>query len=367
VDVYPHTLPHWGNTRIVPASRTFGGDFFHYHGTKYGFEKRGSKPMSRVGVYSTDGIEPSRRMAYWNDRASECIVPLVSDVNDVDSFRGSIRQGAVGDVMLAEVYSEAQIVRHTGAHVARTRVPLFFVQLQVEGECIELQNGRETRLASGDFTLCDSSRKFETVFGGPNRMLLLGVPFRRLRQYVADPERLAAIPMRSATGLSGFFSSFLVDYWTEYQRGMESASDERCIAAVLDLLAAAYADVVPSPDYASSLVEAHTLRILKFVESHVKDCDLTVSKIAQACRITPRYVHQLFENRKETVSSYILRRRLELSQAALSSRESRGRSMTAIAFDHGFNSQTHFCRVFREKYGMTPREYRRSKMALIES
>ena len=82
--------------------------------------------MSSVGLYSTDGIEPSRRMAYWNDRASECIVPLVSDATDVDSFRGSIRQGVIGDLTLAEVYSEAQIVRHTGAHVARTRVPLFF-------------------------------------------------------------------------------------------------------------------------------------------------------------------------------------------------------------------------------------------------
>ena len=322
--------------------------------------------MSSVGLYSTDGIEPSRRMAYWNDRASECIVPLVSDATDVDSFRGSIRQGVIGDLTLAEVYSEAQIVRHTGAHVARTKVPLFFVQLQVEGECIELQNGRETRLVSGDFTLCDSSRKFETVFRGPNRMLLLGIPFRRLRQYVVDPERLAAVPTRSETGLSGFFSSFLINYWAEYQRGMETAAAERCVAAILDLLAAVYADVVPSPTYACSLAEAHAMRILRFIETHVKDSDLTVSRIAQACKITPRYVHHIFEHRNETVSCYILRRRLELSEVALLSEAPRGRSVTAIAFDHGFNSQTHFCRVFRAKYGMTPREYRHSKMALIE-
>jgi AraC-like DNA-binding protein len=322
--------------------------------------------MSRVGLYSTDDIERSRRMAYWNDRASECIVPLVSDATDVDSFRGSIRQGVIGDMTLAEVYSEAQIVRHTGAHVARTRVPLFFVQLQVEGECMERQNGRETRLTSGDFTLCDSSRKFETVFRGPNRMLLLGIPFGRLRQYVVDPERLAAVPMRSATALSGLFANFLISYWAEYQRGMDTASDERCVAAILDLLAAVYANIVPSPTYACSLVEAHTMRILRFVEAHVRDCDLTVGRIAQACKITPRYVHHIFENRNETVSCYILRRRLELSASALLSHDPNGCSVTAIAFDHGFNSQTHFCRVFRAKYGVTPREYRRSKMALME-
>jgi AraC-like DNA-binding protein len=35
--------------------------------------------------------------------------------------------------------------------------------------------------------------------------------------------------------------------------------------------------------------------------------------------------------------------------------------VTAIAFDYGFNSPTHFGRVFRAKYNVTPREYRREK------
>jgi AraC-like DNA-binding protein len=44
----------------------------------------------------------------------------------------------------------------------------------------------------------------------------------------------------------------------------------------------------------------------------------------------------------------------------------RGRTVTAIAFDHGFNSPTHFGRVFRARYGMTPREYRRHARAPSE-
>jgi AraC-like DNA-binding protein len=35
-----------------------------------------------------------------------------------------------------------------------------------------------------------------------------------------------------------------------------------------------------------------------------------------------------------------------------------GRTVAAIAFDYGFNSPTHFGRVFRRKFAMTPREYR---------
>jgi AraC-like DNA-binding protein len=38
--------------------------------------------------------------------------------------------------------------------------------------------------------------------------------------------------------------------------------------------------------------------------------------------------------------------------------------VTAIAFDYGFNSPTHFGRVFRAKYNVTPREYRRIKTGM---
>jgi AraC-like DNA-binding protein len=45
----------------------------------------------------------------------------------------------------------------------------------------------------------------------------------------------------------------------------------------------------------------------------------------------------------------------------LQSGAQRGRTVTAIAFDYGFNSPTHFGRVFRAKFNVTPREYRREK------
>jgi AraC-like DNA-binding protein len=36
----------------------------------------------------------------------------------------------------------------------------------------------------------------------------------------------------------------------------------------------------------------------------------------------------------------------------------RSRTVTEIAFLHGFNNASHFGRVFRERYGTTPSDYR---------
>ena len=63
------------------------------------------------------------------------------------------------------------------------------------------------------------------------------------------------------------------------------------------------------------------------------------------------------------MARYILRRRLEECARALSSPTQRKRTITSIAFDHGFSSATHFGRVFRSRYEVTPRDYRQMNSA----
>jgi AraC-like DNA-binding protein len=80
--------------------------------------------------------------------------------------------------------------------------------------------------------------------------------------------------------------------------------------------------------------------------------------------MTPRYLHHLFSEEAETVARFILRRRLEECSRALTIPSQRTRTVTSIAFDFGFNSPTHFGRVFRARYGITPRDYRQRQTGL---
>ncbi len=103
---------------------------------------------------------------------------------------------------------------------------------------------------------------------------------------------------------------------------------------------------------------SHRIRILNYIHAHLYDADLTPMKIATACGITTRYLHYLFSDGDETVARYILKCRLDACSLALLSGSQHGRPVTSIAFDHGFNSATHFGRVFRSYFGTTPREFR---------
>jgi AraC family transcriptional regulator, positive regulator of tynA and feaB len=315
--------------------------------------------MAHIESFSTAGLDPRRKLAFWNDRASESFSPLVSEPKDIRVFNGSIVRGSVGDMSLAEVYSEAQIVRHSRSHVARTRDAMFFMHLQLEGESLSRQDGRESHLRAGDFTLCDSTRRYDIVFTGANRMLVLGIPNSTLRRQVGCPECLAAIPMPGNHGASGLLSQFLRKYWGEYHQSLDEQTGSRVAVAILDLIGAAYADLPEALADRSSLGTAHRIRIVNYIEAHLNDPDLTPTRIAEACRMTTRYLHHLFSDQDETVARYVLRRRLEACARALKSEVQRGRTVTAIAFDYGFNSPTHFGRVFRAKYNATPRDYRR--------
>jgi AraC family transcriptional activator of tynA and feaB len=320
--------------------------------------------MANLESFSTAGLDPRRKLAFWNDRASESFSPLVAEPDDLKVFNGSIVRGTIGEMSLAEVYSDAQIVRHSRSHVARTKDAMFFLHLQLEGESISRQDGRESHLKAGDFTLCDSTRRYEMVFTGANRMLVLGIPNAMLRRQVGCPESLAAIPMPGSRGASGLLSQLLRKYWSEYHQGLTEQTSGRIAVAILDLIGAAYGDLPQAMGDRSSLGTAHRIRIINYIEAHLNDPELTPTRIADACKMTARYLHHLFSDQDETVARYILRRRLEACSKALQSGAQRGRTVTAIAFDYGFNSPTHFGRVFRAKFKVTPREFRREKAAI---
>ena len=271
--------------------------------------------------------------------------------------RGPVLWSELGDIVAMEVDSDAQ-ARLARASGARMHPPRFFVHLQLEGEGIVRQDGREALLRSGDFTFCDGSRHYEISCPAGSRMLVLGLATTKLRRHIACPESLAATPMRAATGVSGLLSSFLRHYWLQCRYAAEGESAEQIAAAVLAMVGAAYAQVPRTHTERSSRGTAHRIRIVNYIHTHLYDPDLVPAQIAEACRITTRYLHYLFSDGEETVARYILVRRLEASAQALLADSQRGRTVTAIAFDHGFNSATHFGRVFRAHFGMTPREYR---------
>ena len=88
--------------------------------------------------------------------------------------------------------------------------------------------------------------------------------------------------------------------------------------------------------------------------------ELSVDEVAQRQRVTPRYVHKLFENEGLTFSSFVLGQRLTRAHRMLSDPGLASRTISSIAFDVGFSDLSYFNRTFRRRYGAPPSEIRQA-------
>jgi AraC-like DNA-binding protein len=239
--------------------------------------------------------------------------------------------------------------------------PHFFLILQLEGHSQYRQEDREALLSAGDFALCVSTRTCEVSHSSPQpRFLKIAIPDDLMRRHLTSPDDVVGVRVMGTHGMPAVLSGFIRNFWAARHDSQDPAVARRMSYTLLDLIAAAYAVTPHARQERSTLVAAHRTRIMGYIEAHLRDPQLSPTTVAQACKITARYLHHLFTAESETVTQYIQRRRLEECARALIAAPVRARLVTEIAFDYGFNSLTHFGRVFRNQFGLTPSEYRRA-------
>ena len=108
-------------------------------------------------------------------------------------------------------------------------------------------------------------------------------------------------------------------------------------------------------------VRAARLRAIKAdILENLGSPELTVTAIALRQRVTPRYVHMLFETEGISFSKFVLGQRLMRAHRMLSDPRRAGLPVSAIAFAVGFGDLSYFNRTFRRRFGATPSGLRHS-------
>jgi AraC-like DNA-binding protein len=315
---------------------------------------------AKVEVYTTEGVAPRERLSYWNrlmratfDSGAVCASP------EARAFSAHMVRAKLADLQFVELCAGSTAVRHADSPGAASR-KLFILQLQLEGCSVKRQCGRVAELTAGDFTICDgdSARRFELDSRGFHRQLSIGIPKDLLRRYVGSLESVLAARMCGTRGPSGLASVTMRAFWQRFREDPSSMQGTLLTRALLEMIAAAYAGIPPVRSRGFSSAMDTRSRALAYIEAHLHESELGPRKIADAMGMSSRNLHYLFAEEDESVRRYILRRRLEESARVIATPSLRGRTLTAIAFDLGFDSATHFGRVFRARYGLTPRQYR---------
>ena len=99
------------------------------------------------------------------------------------------------------------------------------------------------------------------------------------------------------------------------------------------------------------------VRVLRYIEEHLQEPNLTVGRIAEELDIYPTYLSQLFVDQAgQRMSRFIAARRIEQAKNLLATTDWQ---IKRIARETGHANPRWFCYVFREFVGLTPGGYRR--------
>jgi AraC-like DNA-binding protein len=140
---------------------------------------------------------------------------------------------------------------------------------------------------------------------------------------------------------------------------IDSATATRLLDQALDLVAMAFADRMHQRSSDLSFHRSALLyRLKNYILTHLRDPELSVPRAAAAIGISPRYASDLMASEQTSFRSYVQMQRLERCKRDLSDPAHMARHISDIAFGWGFNDLAHFSRIFKQKFGASPREWR---------
>jgi len=224
-----------------------------------------------------------------------------------------------------------------------------------------LHCGHDVELEEGDFVLTDSVMPSRTTFRQPNTSLGLILPYETLRRYIPNPEAVFGRRGTANRGFGRLVGTMLQAIWTQVEQGLPPEYGPNLVKSLLEVIATTYAMEHRAEACESSVAAARRAQIKRFIERRLRDADLNANSVATGLGLSPRYTRMVFAPEGEGIADYIMRRRLEECASQLRNALWQGRSITDTAFTWGFSSMAHFTRAFKERFAVTPTEYRRSQ------
>jgi AraC-like DNA-binding protein len=206
------------------------------------------------------------------------------------------------------------------------------IVFQHRGESLCLQGGSAVRIGPGEGVLLDMSRPFRVVSEGAADQSVAVVPPDMARRCGLAAEQGA--PLRF------------------------SLSDIRAAAPAGLLRLIGVPD--PTREGAAALSSAEQVRrqVKAYIDANLRDPELAIDQIAAALRLSKRYLHMCFAAEGASIADYLWQARLDQSRRELERDAGSGRTVTDIAFACGFNSSSHFSRLFKRRFGRPPSRLR---------
>ncbi len=304
--------------------------------------------------WSSAGLARRDALNQWREWAASTIAPIEVTVFDADAFAARWASHGIGQLRLLHLHAPAQRVTHTGAEGSSGRAtPSIQLVYSRHGAMKTLMGGRRFTIEPGQFVLLDNTKFYQMEMETPHECIDLMMPQAWLEKHLPDPGELLARPICTRSGWGAPLGALL-----------ETILDDLADAPLpRPLIAEQIGGLL---GLATGFHEAAGTRhrgqlarqILRRIESEYADPDLSPEGVAGDCGISKRYLQTLLAGSGTSFVQELNAARLDRASDMLADPRARTLAIADVAYRCGFLDPGYFTRLFRKRFGITPRAWR---------
>jgi AraC-like DNA-binding protein len=309
-------------------------------------------------VFSTKDLDQIKRFSAWQEAICEHYLNVDVCSDEPANYKGFLEKSVLGPAVLTDVFLSRQDIFRRYNHIAHLDKEVIYIMFPSRGSLLVEQSGKEKVSAPGMAVLFDSTKPYHLTCRDHCQSIYIEIPRPMLVERCSNDKISKPISLNFSDGLG----RALLTFCKLIAADSDSFKNEiaaKIASELIDLLAV-YIDV--ETEHKSShknISKNFRLQAIKsYIDSRLDDPDLSPANIAKANGISLRYLHYLFKSSGTSVSEWVREQRLNTCHQKLISDKHENDSITNIAFSMGFNSSSHFSRLFKEKFGMAPRNLR---------
>lgn len=301
--------------------------------------------------YVTAGLDPDTAFATWSAVLSPLFEPRPW-ARSKSLPTGSANGAILGDMIIAKVAFEPQAFLRDAERIAVTPGHIL-LHLYMSGGFTGMISGEQTSIGPGKVAVIDLAHEVRTRAFASNTLSLV-VP----RTMLPD-----MAPGTLKSRLDAARNELLAAHIRSLQERSMQISEEEVGAAVADTVEF-LKRLFTQPDHLAQNARNAEEDLLSLAQAVIRD-HLAIGKLspdflADRLGISRASLYRVFAPHGG-IMRYVQERRLIAVRAALSD-PLETRKLSRIAADLGFNSEAHFSRAFRQRFGITASDYRRTQL-----
>lgn len=306
--------------------------------------------------FSTRDLPERIRIPLWREHFGRCIVRADIEPLSESSFLADASLRAVQGLRMLALKGTSMRFKRLQANLADgdDSIGVIFCS---PGKSQLSQRGQEADLCAGNaIAILHSEPASVTYIDGSQ--FGLAVPREALAQRVADVEGLVLRPILQRTEAFRLFTSYMKSVLRTKALSTPKLR-ETVVTHIHDLVALAIDDCPAlGESSASAVVAARHRAVLDYIATHFQEPGLSVQAVARRQGISSRYLQRLMASSGPSFTERMNELRLQQALKLLTEPDAGRQRISDIALEVGFSDVSYFNRLFRTRFGDSPRGVR---------